>query len=63
MKKENEEVISLRDYFAGKAMQALIESDWIIKNSGRNLEPLASDLLISQWAYEYADAMIIKRKK
>lgn len=48
-----EEGMSLRDYFAAKAMQA------IIINSDRNSVSIGEiDLWIGQYAYEVADAMI-----
>jgi len=58
MKKEE---ISLRDYFAGKAMQVLIECDWNV--SEKDEEPRASCELMAEFAYEYADAMIKEKNK
>jgi hypothetical protein len=45
--------MSLRDYFAAKAMQAIIEqiSDWRY-----------SQQPVSDWAYEYADEMLKARQ-
>lgn len=43
--------ITLRDYFAAKAMQAHIAIDL-------NLNPEE----IARWAYRYADAMLVKRE-
>lgn len=57
--------MSLRDYFAAKAMQALIgvESDpkcnaWLGNPQGRTLDQWAAEA-----AYEYADAMLKARAK
>lgn len=50
------EGMTLRDYFAAKAMQGLIEY------SGQNLPPKTPDRL-SAMAYEYADAMLAERAK
>lgn len=50
------EGMALRDYFAAKAMQGLIEY------SGQNLPPKTPDRL-SAMAYEYADAMLAERAK
>ncbi len=47
------EGMSLRDYFAGKAMQALLV--------GLD-EPPANNIL-AKWAYAYADAMLKEREK
>jgi hypothetical protein len=46
--------MTLRDYFAAKAMQAIIEKvgDW------KYLQQPVAD-----WAYEYADAMLKARTK
>jgi hypothetical protein len=50
---ENQDGMSLRDYFAAKAMQA------IIINSDRNSVSIGEiDLWIGQYAYEVADAMM-----
>lgn len=51
--------ITIRDYFAAKAMQALISKEYKddIKRG------LAGVPIISQYAYEYADSMIEEREK
>ncbi len=47
-----EEGMTLRDYFAAKAMQGLLACDWVDENTD-----------IAQAAYEVADAMIKEREK
>ena len=44
--------MSLRDYFAGKALQGLL--------AGARSEKLS---YLAEWAYNYADAMLAERKK
>ena len=48
--------MSLRDHFAGLAMQALIPINYA--NDGT----LVQDV-VAQWSYEIADAMLAERKK
>lgn len=48
------EGMDLRDYFAAKAMQALLVND---------PDSVATDALISKDAYEIADAMMKAREK
>lgn len=56
---ESDHGMTLRDYFAAKAMQGLMSSG--IKPIGfANLEDLQS--FMSQKSYEYADAMLEARK-
>ncbi len=51
--------MSLRDYFAAKAMQAMIsKSNGQDMTGGKNGVPI-----VSQFAYEYADAMLEARKQ
>lgn len=51
---KGKEGMSLRDYFAGKAMQGLLA----------NSELKRADLsYISDWAYKYADSMIAQKDK
>ena len=47
--------MSLRDYFAAKAMQAFLSS-WIIKNDYPE-----TDSIVAEHAYEMADAMLKAR--
>lgn len=46
--------MTLRDYFAAKAMQSLITSP--------NVRPMITDGEVSVWAYMMADAMLQARK-
>ena len=46
--------MSLRDYFAAKAMQALITAP--------NVRPMIEDGEVSGWAYKMADAMLKARE-
>lgn len=45
------EVVTLRDYFAGKAMQGAMADPEVVMNSKR----------IAEWAYSMADAMMEAR--
>ena len=47
--------MSLRDYFAAKAMQALITAP--------NVRPMIEDGEVSGWAYKMADAMLKAREQ
>jgi hypothetical protein len=47
--------MSLRDYFAAKAMQAFLSS-WIIRNDYPE-----TDSIVAEHAYEVADAMLKAR--
>ncbi len=47
--------MSLRDYFAAKAMQSLITAP--------NVRPMIEDGEVSWWAYKMADAMLKAREK
>lgn len=54
--------MSLRDYFASKAMQALITSG--LKTD--NIEKYKTEtigIITAKWSYEYADAMLAEREK
>jgi hypothetical protein len=46
--------MTMRDYFAAKAMQSLITSP--------NVRPMIEDGEVSVWAYKMADAMLKARK-
>ena len=46
--------MSLRDYFAAKAMQSLITAP--------NVRPMIEDGEVSWWAYKMADAMLKARE-
>ncbi len=50
--------MSLRDYFAAKALEALILKEKDYANRGRDAVPK-----LAVWAYEYADAMLAERDK
>jgi hypothetical protein len=50
---ENEHGMTLRDYFAAKAMQGLLACP---KGEGENEK-------YAQWSYEYADAMLAEKSK
>jgi len=52
------EGMKLRDYFAAKALAALILKDKDDVNRGRDAVPK-----MAAWAYEYADAMLAERSK
>ena len=54
---EPEKGMTLRDYFAAKAMEAFI-SGWI----ERNIYP-PNDLVVAEHAYSLADAMLKTRSK
>jgi len=47
--------MTLRDYFAAKAMQSLITAP--------NVRPMIEDGEVSWWAYKMADAMLKAREK
>lgn len=49
--------MTLRDYFAAKAMQAYIR-----KKGEADIEPSTFDALVASWSYETADAMLEARK-
>ena len=51
---DNSGGISVRDYFAAKAMQGMLS---IISQNTGTIEKCAS------WAYEYADAMLKERER
>jgi len=51
-----EQGMTLRDYFAAKAMQAFM-SGWI----GRDIYP-ETDMVIAEHAYSMADAMLMARE-
>lgn len=53
-----QEGMSLRDYFAAKALAALILKDKDDINRGASAVPK-----MASWAYEYADAMLAERAK
>jgi hypothetical protein len=47
--------MTMRDYFAAKAMQALITAP--------NVRPMIEDGEVSRWAYKMADAMLKEREQ
>ena len=51
----HESGMTLRDYFAAKAMQALITAP--------NVRPMIEDGEASRWAYKMADAMLKAREQ
>ena len=54
---EGEELVSLRDRFAGQALSKLIPEDWEV-SPGSYRKQIHN---ISHWAYEFADAMLEAR--
>jgi hypothetical protein len=56
-----EEGMDLRDYFAAKAMQALISNKDINKTVKELRNPDVLPRLVSGIAYEIADAMMVAR--
>ena len=48
--------MSLRDWFAGMAMEGFLAAPDIIKEAGMTFEES-----ISKWSYQYADAMLRAR--
>lgn len=50
--------MTLRDYFASKALASLICADKDHENRGAKAVPT-----LAKWAYEYADAMLKERAK
>lgn len=52
--------ISMRDYFAAKAMQAIISGVWI---SGHSVERLPTDRECAERAWKYADEMLKAREE
>lgn len=53
---QREDGMSLRDYFAAKALAALIGADKDYQNRGAKAVPT-----LTRWSYEYADAMLKAR--
>lgn len=54
----NDEGMDLRDYFAAKAMQAIIQN-----SDGKSIAVMEVDLWIGNYAYTVADAMMEARKQ
>lgn len=54
--------ITLRDYFAAKAMQGFITNDNLLRSASHYL-PEGSEYSIAQLAYDQADAMLEVRDK
>lgn len=54
--------MTLLDYFAAQAMQAIIANDQLLRASSE-FHPDGSEASVAQIAYEQADAMMIERKK
>jgi hypothetical protein len=52
--------MSLRDYFAAKAMQAALTSPQVLMLNGKRMDTGAA---IAIWAYLQADAMIAERAR
>ena len=53
--------MTLRDYFAAKAMQALLNA-WVVKAEGDG-DWGAGDAVLARGAYEIADAMLEARQR
>ena len=49
--------MSVRDYFAAKAMAACISADTSSQNHS------TAPVKVAAWAYEFADAMLVEREK
>jgi hypothetical protein len=65
IKLESQEGMSLRDYFAAKAMQAIVSSPEMFLTTGRegknlDLEPGEA---VARAAYDIADSMLVERDK
>ena len=53
--------MTLRDWFAGQAMQAMLSNfDWM-QHVAKQFENVSGDQLVPQMAYEFADAMLAAR--
>lgn len=65
----HDEGMTLRDWFAGMAMQALIAKNKFMDTRGQNGEPITADdmeqfrLDIAASSLAYADAMIAERSR
>ena len=57
----HEEGMDVRDYFAAKAMQALINNKSVNKTVAEIRRPDVLPKLVSGMAYELADAMMVAR--
>lgn len=57
--------ISVRDYFAAKALQAIVSNEDALQRIGREslAEHLSRDVMLSTAAYSLADAMLQERAK
>ena len=53
--------MTLRDYFAAKAMQAIMANDALLRAAMANYEG-ASEAIVAQWSYDQADAMLEERE-
>ena len=54
--------MTLRDYFAGQAMQAMLSNfDWM-QHAAKQFENVSGDQLVPQMAYEIADGMLKARE-
>ena len=60
---EIENKINIRDYFAAKAMQAIISNDNLLVKAVDFYEGIGSELSVAKLAYDQADAMIEARDK
>ena len=55
--------MSLRDYFAGQALQGLSGNPWFIEQQAHAHGPDAVEANIARVAYLVADAMLAERNK
>ena len=53
------EGMSLRDYFAGQAMNGMLSAQWTADSS--DSVTVTARLETAQWAYKWADAMLAAR--
>lgn len=60
--RENQQGMTLRDWFAGMALQGILANNLIDPSPDRNCtqDPLECDVA-AEWAYEMADAMLKAR--
>lgn len=63
--KKNPEGMTLRDYFAAKALAAMLSSELILNASDDAIK--ARDITRAEWladqSYKFADAMLLERAK
>ena len=55
--------MTLRDYFAGKAMEGLIGPLYVMLNEGHNVDARAESFAMVRSAYDTAAAMIAEKRR